>query len=153
MFIYENIRDELKNHKYIIYLVEDDNKYKLILQFNGTKKELLDKIETKFKNKMKKSNNYFICYKFSFHTGTKLLQGGPLSITINTFVSVDGQLKNGFTYDKKYKQINGKVWFQKKFLEKFGWDYDYLDNMTEKLMTGKINLTPLVVNMYNVFFE
>jgi hypothetical protein len=152
MYIYENIRDELKNYKYIIYSVED-NEYKLILKFKGTKKELLDKIETKFKNKIKKSNYYFICYKFSFHTGTQPLQGGPLSITINTFVFIDGQLKNGFTYDKKYKQINGKVWFQKKYLEKFGWNYNYLDNMSKKLISGKINLTPLVVNMYNVDFE
>ena len=152
MYIYENIRDELKNHKYIIYTV-DNNEYKLALKFKGNKKELIDKIEEKFKNKLNKSNFYFIYYKFGFHTGTKPLQGGPLSITINTFIFIDSQLKNGFTHDKKYKQINGKVWFQKKFLEKFGWNNNYLDNMTKKLISCKINLLPLVVNMYNVYFE
>jgi hypothetical protein len=152
MYIYENIRDELKNFKYIIYSV-DNNEYKLVLRFKGTKKELVDKIENKFKNKITKLNYYFICYKFGFHTGTKPLQGGPLSITINTFIFSDGQLKNGFTYDKKYKDIHGKVWFQKKYLEKFGWNNNYLDIMCKKLISGKIILLPLVVNMYNVYFE
>lgn len=152
MYIYENIRDELKKYKYIIYSV-DNNNYKLVLKFKGTKKELIDKIEEKFKNKMNNLNFYFICYKFGFHTGTKPLQGGPLSITINTYVFFENQLKNGFTLDKKYRQIDGKIWFQKKYLEKYGWDIIYLDNISKKLINGKVNLLPLVVNMYNVYFE
>lgn len=148
MYKYENIRDELKKHKYIIYLIKNDKLPKMILKYLGTKKELINILENKYKN----IDNYFICYKFSFHTGTKPLQGGPLSITISSLIFIDNSLKNGFTYDTKYKKIHGRVWFQKKYLEKFGWDYSYLDNMTKKLISGKIKLLPLVVNMYNVHF-
>ena len=87
------------------------------------------------------------------HTGEKPLQGGPLSITINTFIFINNELKNGFTYDKKYRQIYGKIWFQRKFLEKFGWKELYLENIVNKLNSGKVDLAPLVVNMYNVYFE
>lgn len=147
MYNYENIRDALKKHKYIIYLI-DNNDYKLIIKHNGTKKELINILEKKYKNK----NYFFLCYKFSFHTGTKPLQGGPLSITISSFIFIDNNLKSGFTYDKKYKKFHGKVWFQRKYLEKNGWKYLYLDNMTKKLISDKIELLPLVVNMYNVYF-
>ena len=145
---YEDIRDELKKHKYIIYSI-DNNNFKLILKHSGSKKELINILEKKNKNK----NNYFICYKFSFHTGTKPLQGGPLSITISSLIFIDDQLKSGYTYDKKYKKCHGKVWFQRKYLEKNGWKSSYLDNMTKKLISGKVDLLPLVVNMYNIDFE
>jgi hypothetical protein len=151
MYKYEDIRDELKKNKYIIYYVEN-NKYKQLLKFNGTKHDLINKLENKY-NKFTKNNFYFICLKFGFHTGEKPLQGGPLSITISTFVFINNELKNGFTYDKKYRQINGKVWFQRKFIEKFGWKESYLENIVNKLISGKIDLAPLSINMYNVYFE
>lgn len=139
MHIYENIRDKLKKNKYIIYLVKNNN-FKLILKHSGTKKELIDILVNKYKKEF--HNNHFICYKFSFHTGTKPLQGGPLSVSISS-------LKNEIVNNKN---IHGKVWFQRKYLEKFGWSDLYLDNMTKKLITGKVDLLPLVVNMYNVYF-
>jgi hypothetical protein len=148
MYEYKNIRDELKKYKYIIYLIKNNKLSKLILKYQGTKKELINILEEKYKN----IDNYFICYKFSFHTGTKPLQGGPLSITISSLIFIDNTLKNGFTYDPKYKKIHGRVWFQKEYLKKFGWNELYLDNMTKKLISGKIKLLPLVVNMYNVHF-
>ena len=141
---YEDIRDELKKHRYNIYLIDNNNKYKLFLEYSGTKKELINILKKKNKNK----NNYFICYKFSFHTGTI-----PLSITISSLIFIDDQLKSGYTYDKKYKKFHGKVWFQRKYLEDKGWKSSYLDNMTKKLISGKVDLLPLVVNMYNVYFE
>lgn len=146
MYKYENIRDELKKHKYIIYLIKNNKSPKLFLKYLGTKKELINILENK------NIDSYFICYKFSFHTGTKPLQGGPLSITISSLIYIDNTLKNGFTYDTKYKNIHGRVWFQRKYLEKYGWNYLYLDNMTKKLISGKVKLLPLVVNMYNVHF-
>lgn len=156
MYNYEDIRDELKKHKYIIYLI-DNNNYKLILKHSGPKKELINILKKELINilekKYKNNNYYFICYKLSFHTGTKPLQGGPLSITISSLIFIDNQLKSGYTYDKKYKKFNGKVWFQRKYLEKNGWKSSYLDNMTKKLVSGKVDLLPLVVNMYNVNFE
>jgi hypothetical protein len=151
MHKYEDIRDELKKSKYIIYYVEN-NKYKQLLKFNGLKNDLISKLENKY-NKSTNNNFYFICLKFGFHTGEKLLQGGPLSITINTFIFINNELKSGFTYDKKYRQIHGKVWFQRKFIEKFGWKDLYLENIVNKLINGKVNLAPLSINMYNICFE
>lgn len=145
MYKYEDIRDELKKYKYITYNVKN-NKYEKGIKIKGTKSELIEKLEKK------KNVDYYICFKFGFHTGTKQLQGGPLSITISTFVFVNDELKNGFTYDKKYKQLNGKVWFQKKYLEKFGWSESYLETIITKLLNGKSKLNPLVINMYNVEF-
>ena len=104
MFNYEDIRDELKKNKYVIYKVKN-NKFILELKFNGTKSELIEELGKKIIN-----FDYFICFKFGFHTGTKPLQGGPLSVTISTFDFIENKFKNG-------KQINGKIWFQKKYLE------------------------------------
>ena len=142
MYIYEDIRDELKKYKYVIYKIKN-NEYNLALKFKGTKNELFEKIEKKYKNT---NNDYYVCFKFGFHTGTKPLQGGPLSITISTFEILNGKTKTS-------KQINGKVWFQKKYIEKFGWSDKNFDIMLKKLTTNKVKLNPLVVNMFNVYFE
>jgi hypothetical protein len=164
---YENIKEELKKSKYIVYLVYvDTNKpkeyeyYKKILSFNGSHKELIKYLEKEYKNLNKQS--FFIVYKFSFHTGKKPLQGGPLSITISSLVKeiffnkikneYDTNLVSGYTKDNKYKKFHGKVWFQRKYLNINGWSDDYLDCMTEGLLSGKVKLLPLVVNMFNVDF-
>jgi hypothetical protein len=139
MFNYEDIRNELKKNKYVIYKVKN-NKFTFELKFNGTKSELIKELDKKIK-----SFDYFICFKFGFHTGTKPLQGGPLSVTISTFDFIENKFKNG-------KQINGKIWFQKKYLEKFGWKDNYLNEILNKLLSGKVKLNPLVVNMFNVYF-
>jgi len=139
MFNYEDIRNELKKNKYVIYKVKN-NKFIFELKFNGTKSELIEELGKKIKN-----FDYFICFKFGFHTGTKPLQGGPLSVTISTFDFIENKFKNG-------KQINGKIWFQKKYLEKFGWKDNYLNEILNKLLSGKVKLNPLVVNMFNVYF-
>jgi len=165
---YENIKEELKKSKYIVYLVYvDTNKpkdyeyYKKILSFNGSHKELIKYLEKEYKNLNKQS--FFIVFKFSFHTGTKMLQGGPLSITISSLVKeiffnkmkneYDTKLVSGYTKDNKYKKIHGKIWFQRKWLNINGWSDDYLDCMIEGLLSGKVKLLPLVVNMFNVYFS
>ena len=107
MYNYEEIRDELKKYKYVIYTVKN-NKFNFGIKFNGTKNELYQKIEKKYKNQ---KNNFYVCFKYSFHTGTKPLQGGPLLITISTIEFIDDNIKSS-------KQFYGKVWFQKKYLEK-----------------------------------
>jgi hypothetical protein len=142
MYNYENIKEELKKRKYNVFLIKD-NHYKLILTFTGKKKELIDILKKQYKNDF--DDNYFIIYKFSFHTGLQPLQGGPLAVKIST-------IKNDFIRTHKNKNIIGRVWFQKKFLEKNGWDDSYFDNMTKKLISGKVKLLPLIVNMYNVKF-
>jgi hypothetical protein len=142
MYVYEEIRDELKKYKYIIYTIKN-NKYELGIKFKGTKNELFDKIEKKYKNAY---NDYYVCFKFSFHTGNKPLQGGPISITISSLEIINNKVKTS-------KQINGKVWFQKKYIEKFGWNDKYFNMMLNNLIPGKVKLNPLVVNMFNVYFE
>lgn len=142
MYIYEEIRDELKKYKYVIYNIKNNN-YDIGLKFKGTKNELFEKIEKKYKNTY---NDYYVCFKFGFHTGIKPLQGGPISITISSL-----EIKNNKA--KPSKQINGKVWFQKKYIEKFGWNDKYFSMMLNKLIIEKLKLSPLVVNMFNVHFE
>jgi hypothetical protein len=162
--------DEFKKDlpRYVVYLVYvDTNKpkeyeyYKKILSFNGSHKELVKYLEKEYKNLNKSS--FFIVFKFGFHTGTKPLQGGPLSITISSLVkeSFFNKMKNefntklvsGYTKDNKYKNIHGKVWFQRKWLNVNGWSNDYLDCIVENLLNGKVKLLPLVVNKFNVDFE
>jgi hypothetical protein len=145
MYNYEDIRDELKKYKYVIYNIKN-NKFEQGIKFKGKKSELIEKLEKK------KNVDFYVCFKFGFHTGTKPLQGGPLSITISTFLFINNELKNGFTHDNKCKQFNGKVWFQKKYLEKFGWSDKYLETIITKLINNKAKINPLVVNMYNVEF-
>jgi hypothetical protein len=161
--------DEFKKDlpRYVVYLVYvDTNKpkeyeyYKKILSFNGSHKELIKYLEKEYKNLNNKS--FFIVYKFGFHTGKKPLQGGPLSITISSLVKeiffnkmkneYDTKLVSGYTKDNKYKKFHGKIWFQRKWLNINGWSDDYLDCMTEGLLSGKVELLPLVVNMFNVYF-
>jgi len=146
---YEDIRKELP--RYVVYIVDKNDKFHEVLRTKDkSKKEIITILENKYKNKL---YEFFVVYKFGFHTGTKPLQGGPLSITISTLIFDDNnKLVSGYTRNKRYKPFHRKVWFQRKFLEEFGWHDDYLDCMTKDLLSGKANLLPLVVNMFNVNF-
>ncbi len=74
------------------------------------------------------------------------MQGGPLSITISTLEIINNTVK-------PKKLINGKIWFQKKYIEKYGWNDKYYNMMLTKLISCKVVLKPLVVNMFNLYFE
>lgn len=150
MYIYENIRDELKKNKYVIYIVEN-NKYELAFKFNGSKSELKEKITKKYLKK-NKPDMFFVCFKFSFHTGTKPFQGGPLVIHLSTFIFMNNELVNGSVHCKICKKFMYTVWFQRKYLEKNGWSDKNFDIMISKLLSGKAKLYPLVINMFNVKF-
>jgi hypothetical protein len=148
--------DEFKKDlpRYVVYIVDDkNNKFNEILRTKDkSKKEILTILEKKYKNLNNKS--FFIVFKFGFHTGMKPLQGGPLSITMSTLVFNDAnKLVSGYTKDKKYQPFHRKVWFQRKWLNVNGWSDDYLDCMMEGLLSGKVELLPLVVNMFNVYFK
>jgi hypothetical protein len=147
---YEDIRNELP--RYVVYIVDKNNKFHSIFRTGLIKKKLISFLETNYRFR---PYEFFIVYKFGFHTGTKPLQGGPLSITISSLVFDDHnhyKLVSGYTKDKKYKNFHGKVWFQRKYLETFGWHNDYLDCITKDLLDGKVHLLPLIVNMFNVYF-
>lgn len=150
MYIYENIRDELKKNKYVIYIVEN-NKYELAFKFDGSKSELKEKITKKY---LKKNtlDLFFVCFKFSFHTGTKPDQGGPLAIKLSTLLFIDNELVNGFTHNEKCRKLVHTVWFQRKYLEKNGWSDKNFEIMISKLLAGKAKLYPLMINMFNVEF-
>jgi hypothetical protein len=150
MHNYENIRDDLKKNRYVIYIIEN-NKYELAFKFNGTKNELKEKIIKKYLKKYK-PDIFFVCFKFSFHTGTKFLQGGPLALKLSTFMFIDNELVNGFTYSELCRRFVHKVWFQRKFLEQNGWNDKNFEIIITKLLAGKAKLYPLLVNMYNVEF-
>jgi len=150
MYVYEEIRDELKKNKYVIYIVEND-KFELAFKFSGKKSELKEKITKKYLKK-NKPDLFFVCFKFSFHTGTKPQQGGPLALNISTFVFIEDELVNGFTYNEKYRRFAHPVWFQRKFLEKNGWNEKNFEIIISKLLTGKVKLNPLGINLFNVKF-
>jgi hypothetical protein len=150
MYNYEEIRDELKKNRYNVYVIENQ-KYKLALKFNGTKSELKEKLKKKYLKK-NKPDMFFVCFKFSFHTGTKSDQGGPLAIKLSTLLFIDDELVNGFTYNEKCRKIVYTIWFQRKYLEKNGWSDTNFDIIIGKLLSGKTKLYPLVINMFNVKF-
>ena len=132
MYIYENIRDELKKNKYVIYIVEN-NKFELAFKFDGSKSELKEKITKKYLKK-NKPDMFFVCFKFSFHTGTKPFQGGPLAIKLSTLLFIDDELVDGYKYNDKCKNFMYQVWFQKKYLEKNGWSDKNFDIMISYLL-------------------
>ena len=150
MYVYEEIRDELKKNRYVIYKVEK-KKFELAFKFNGNKSELKEKITKKY---LKKDNLdlFFVCFKFSFHTGTKQFQGGPLGIHLSTFAFIDNELVDGRHKNELCNSFVYIVWFQRKYLEKFGWKDNYLEKMIIKLLNKEVKLYPLVTNLYNVKF-
>ena len=156
-FNYDEIKEELKKHKYIVFKIDQpSNKYKKILSISETKKNIINLLETKYENYSikKKTSMFFILIKFSFHTGTKMLQGGPLSITISTLVFHEGstRLTNGFNYGNIYSYVSCKLWFPKKYLEINGWKNEYLDNILNKLLNKKVKVPRLGINTYNTLF-
>ena len=150
MYVYENIRDDLKKNKYVIYIVHN-NKFEFAFKFSDKKSELKQKITKKYLKK-NKTDMFFVCFKFSFHTGTKTLQGGPLALNLSTFMFVDDELVNGFTHSEICRKFVHKVWFQRKFLEQNGWNDKNFEIIISKLLAGKTKLYPLLVNMFNVKF-
>jgi len=150
MYKYEEIRDELKKNRYTVYIIENQ-KYKLALKFNGTKTELKEKLTKKYLKK-NKPDMFFVIFKFSFHTGEKSDQGGPLAVKLSTLVFDKDELVNGFTYNEINRRFVHTVWFQRKFLQKEGWSDNYFNIMIQRLLDGKTKLYPLVINMFNVEF-
>jgi hypothetical protein len=149
MYVYEEIRDELKKNRYVIYKV-DRNKPELAFKFSGKKSELKEKITKKY---LKKNNPhlFFVCFKFSFHTGTKQFQGGPLAVRLSSFIFHNNELVSGYRHNDQCKKFLYDVWFPKKYLEKNGWDDNYLENIINKLLKDKVKMYPLVVNTYIEF--
>ena len=115
MYVYEEIRDELKKNRYVIYKVEN-NKPELALKFNGKKSELKEKITKKYLKK-NKPGMFFVSFKFGFHTGTKQFQGGPVVVRLSSFIFHNNELVNGYKHNEKCERFMYDVWFSRKHLE------------------------------------
>ena len=149
MYIYEEIRDELKKNRYVIYKVEN-NKPELAFKFNGKKSELKEKLIKKY-SKKNTPTMFFVCFKFSFHTGTKQFQGGPVAVELSTYAFIDNELRDGYYKDEICKRFIYKVWFSRGFLESFGWKDEYLQKIVTVILANKFKMSPLVTISYIAF--
>lgn len=153
MFDLTIIKKEIKQNPLCYVYKISKNKYKLIMKTDG-KNEAKEKIEGKYKT------GYFIITKIVFHTGIKFGQKGPISVVFNAYGFIDNSLKlknlsQTQIHEPYQKEIRdnmiGPVWFDKTFLEKKGWNYNYINNIVEKLVIGNKSIKPL--NTYHVHFE
>jgi hypothetical protein len=149
MFDINTIKKEIKENPICFVYKIHNNKAKLIIKTygkNDAKNELKD-----YKNR---TNSYFIIAKIFFHSGQKFGQKGPISVLFNAYIFIDDKLKNIANindYPNIRDNMIGPVWFDKIFLEKKGWNNNYIDTIIEKLITGKKKIIPL--NIYNVHFS
>jgi len=150
---YQELKHELKQRKYNLYILSkfDLDSPRLISGNFKSRSEIFTYLVSE--NELEEENIYIIL-KLGFHTGKNPLQGGPLCVTIVSYIydKDENKCKNGFPYDALCRQVVGRVWFQQRFLEVYGWDDSYLSNMIVKLAKKKVELCPLVVNHYNVYF-
>ncbi len=107
-----------------------DTKGKLLI--SGEKKSDTSKLIEKLK--LKNGTN-LIRLVIEFHSGNKLGQGGKICIVIKTYTVND--IKPKFNNSWKSK-VNGKIWFDDKFLEEYGWKNYYLSNIINKINTDKL---------------
>ena len=149
MYIYEEIRDELKKNRYVIYKVNKKD-IDFGFKFNGKKSELKEKIIKKYLKRYK-PDTFFVCFKFTFHTGTKDFQGGPIAVDLSTFAFIDNELVDGYSKGEICRRFIYQVWFPRTFLKNYGWKDSYLENIISKIITNKVEMKPLVVNSYIKF--
>jgi hypothetical protein len=106
----------------------------------------------RFQKKYNKENYFFVLFRFSFHTGTKPLQGGPLAVTLSTLKFIDNKIVDAYKYNDVAKRFMNQIWFPKNLLEEKGWNDNYFNIIIQKLLAGKVKLYPLVTNKFNVQF-
>ena len=141
---FKKIKDKLKKHyRYFWYL---GNPGKVTLMAKGktrreAKKSIYDKVNSK-PNRFRGRDLIFI--QLGFHSGKKILQGGPISANISVF-KVNDKLKIRDNSD--VGQI-GNVWFTKFYLERWGWDYNYLKKIVQLVYFKTIELPPSGVTDY-----
>ena len=156
---FQKIKEEIKNNPVcFLYLVKPDNKFKIIIK-GDRQSEVKEKLVEIYNDNPNKfgPDDYFILAKLTFHTGQKLAQGGPLSVIFHHYAVDNNTLKNtmyikNYKYKKLHSVIGGTVWFSKKWLEEFGWSYEYIDNLINRLITGKETLNLMITNNYHPKF-
>jgi hypothetical protein len=150
------IKKEIKSKPICFVYQIKSKKFKLVIKADKkseAKKDLLNLI-----NKKKiKPDDYFILMKLTFHSGTRFGQAGVLAAVLSVYKVEDGILKNMMNVkDEKYDYVGrnmiGPVWFKKYWLEENGWSYKYLDNIVNRLITGKANIIKIAPTSYNAEF-
>ncbi len=117
---YDKIRDGLKESGKLIYWY--DSKGNLLVTDSSKSSSRKKLLKTKYSGDL---------YRLSitFHSGTKVGQGGPIAVHCRTFKLEDGNI----TKIPGYK--NGIVWFDKSWLEtRRKWDDIWLKIIVDKLM-------------------
>lgn len=141
---FKKIKDKLKkNYRYFWYLGSAD---KVILLVKGkTRKEAKTEIYEKVNNKPEKFKGRDLIYiQLGFHSGKKILQGGPISANVSVH-KVNNKLK---IRDNSEPSQIGNVWFTQYYLERWGWEYSYLKKIAQLVYFKKIRLMALAITDY-----
>lgn len=156
MYKIDEIKKSIKeNLRTFIYYVDAKKNINMIIKANG-KNEAKNKLIELINNHKVKTDGYFLLLKITSHTGTKWGHGGPIVVLIDLYYVYDYLLKNvNVPPSLKYKKgcvMTGAVWFTKYFLENKGWKYEYIDNIVNRLVSGKSILEKLLTTEYHVKF-
>jgi hypothetical protein len=153
MYIYNNIRDELKSNPVcFIYKINQNNDFVLINKANSKResKEILKNVS------INKDKYFFIIIKLTFHRGPNdssskmsFLQPGKVKANLYTYKFINNVLTN-IADIKPYSYMSGPIWFSKAFLEKYNWSYKYLDNIIKKVIDQKVKLSLISATLYEV---
>ena len=117
---YDEIKNLIKESGRLIYWFDSNNKLLVV-----------DSSKTSSKHKIIKKKYEGLLYRLSitFHTGTKVGQGGPLSISCRVFYLKDNNITKSTEKNKE-----GTIWFEKKWLERKGeWNEKWLEMIVKKL--------------------
>jgi hypothetical protein len=151
--IKKSIKDNLRT---FIYYIDAKKNINMIIKANG-KNEAKNKLIELINNHKVKTDGYFMLLKITSHTGTKWGHGGLIVVLIDLYYVHDYILKNvnvppALKYKKEGSVMTGAVWFTKYFLETKGWNYEYIDNIVNRLTSGKSILEKLLTTEYHVKF-
>lgn len=141
---FKKIKDKLKKHYRYFWYLGSPSKVTLVVKGKKrreAKKSIYDKVNRK-PDKFKGRDLIFI--QLRFHSGKKILDGGQISANVLIF-KVNDKLKIRKNSDPGQA---GNVWFTKYYIERWGWDYNYLKKIVELVYFKKHKLYPLAINDY-----
>ena len=141
---FKKIKGKLKkNFRYFWYFA-NKKKVSLIVKAK-TRKEAKTLVYKKIKAKPDSFRGQDLVFIYlGFHSGTQVLQGGPISANVSVF-KVNDKLK---IRSNSLPAQSGEVWFTKYFIETWGWDYNYLKKIVELIYYRRIELPPIGVTDY-----
>lgn len=130
---YDEIKNSIKKSGKLIYWFNSNNKLLVVDSSKSLSKKKITKI---------KYDGLLYRLSITFHTGTKIGQGGQLSIICRLFhlknnklikIDNDGEPLS----DNNLKNKNGVIWFEKRWLERRGkWNDKWLEMIIKKLCSN-----------------